>query len=99
MSHSIRGSKGPGFEYWTARPFNRCGGTLSPRGGKHHKKRTHKAERQIGRADIREADPLDGYVLYRCNWCGWLDDRPEDQFCCECDQPASWNPVIHRPQC
>ena len=38
--------KGPGFEYWTARPFNAAGGTLSPRGGKHHKKRTHKAERQ-----------------------------------------------------
>ena len=46
MSRTTRGSKGPGFEYWTARPFNKHGGLLSPKGGKHHKKRTHKAERQ-----------------------------------------------------
>ncbi|SAL02787.1 hypothetical protein AWB80_08439 [Caballeronia pedi] len=54
MSRSIRGGKGPGFEYWTARPFNKHGGTLSPNGGKFHKKRTHKAERQEGRRDARE---------------------------------------------
>jgi hypothetical protein len=58
MSRSIRGSKGSGFEYWSARPFNKHGGTLSPNGGKFHKKRTHKAERQIGRADVRQADTM-----------------------------------------
>ncbi len=41
--------KGPGYEYWSARPFNKAGGTLSPRGGKHHKRRTHKAERQMNK--------------------------------------------------
>ncbi len=54
MSRTAKGGKGPGFEYWTARPGNRCGGTISPNGGKHTKKRTHKAERQIGRRDARE---------------------------------------------
>ncbi|WP_320535302.1 hypothetical protein [Robbsia andropogonis] len=51
MSRSVRGSKGPGHEYWAKRPGNRHGGTLSPNGGKHHKKRTHKMERQEGRRD------------------------------------------------
>jgi hypothetical protein len=45
VSRTAKGGKGPGFEYWTARPGNR---------GKHTKKRTHKAERQIGRRDARE---------------------------------------------
>jgi hypothetical protein len=100
MSRSIRGSKGPGFEYWTARPFNRCGGTLSPNGGKHTKKRTHKAERQIGRADARSADPLDGFVLLRCPSCGWLTDyeQPEEDWCAECDEFTRREPVIHRPR-
>lgn len=46
MSRTTKGSKGPGYEYWSARPFNKGGGLPSPRGGKYHKKRTHKAERQ-----------------------------------------------------
>lgn len=37
-----------GYEYWSARPFNKCGGCP----GSFTKKLTHKAERQIGRADI-----------------------------------------------
>lgn len=51
MSRTVKGSKGPGYEYWSARPFNKGGGELSPNGGKHTKKRTHKAERQIGKAE------------------------------------------------
>jgi hypothetical protein len=58
MSRSIRGSKGSGFEYWTARPFNKHGGTLSPNGGKFHKKRTHKAERQVGRSESRRTEAI-----------------------------------------
>ena len=54
MSRTIKGGKAPGFEYWTARPFNKHGGTISPRGGKHTKRRTHKAERQQGRRDARD---------------------------------------------
>lgn len=49
MSRTVRGSKGAGYEYWSARPFNRCGGVLSPNGGKHTKRRTHKAERKQGK--------------------------------------------------
>jgi hypothetical protein len=56
MSRSTSGSKGSGYEYWSARPFNRGGGTLSPHGGKHTKKRTHKAERAQGRAQAREPE-------------------------------------------
>jgi hypothetical protein len=47
MSRTNKGQKAPGYEYWTARPFNRCGGVMSPHGGKHTKKRTHKAERRF----------------------------------------------------
>lgn len=54
MSRTRRGGKGPGYEYWSARPFNQAGGTISPHGGKHTKKRTHKAERAEGRAEARE---------------------------------------------
>lgn len=46
MSRTIKGSKGSGHEYWSRRPFNRHGGQISPNGGKHTKKRTHKAERR-----------------------------------------------------
>lgn len=100
MSHSIRGSKGPGFEYWTARPFNKCGGTLSPNGGKFHKKRTHKAERQIGRAEIRATDAFEDVTLYRCTACGWLDDERATRFywCVECDEWTEHTPVIYRPK-
>ena len=47
--------KGAGYEYWSARPHNKGGGTLSPRGGKHHKKRTHRAERRQGAVVVKDA--------------------------------------------
>jgi hypothetical protein len=99
VSRSVAGGKGPGYEYWTARPFNRAGHGPGTNGGKYHKQRTHKAERQIARAEVRESDPLDGYVLYRCQSCGWLTrDDMESRYCCECDEWARWKPVIHRPR-
>lgn len=49
MSRTNKGSKGPGYEYWSGRPFNRGGGAI----GAAAKKRTHKAERQRGREDAR----------------------------------------------
>lgn len=52
MSKTRRGGKGPGYEYWTARPFNRNGGTP----GKFHKRRTHKAERAIGKKEAKQFD-------------------------------------------
>jgi rubrerythrin len=55
-------------------------------------------ERWREAADQME-DPLDGYVLYRCQSCGWLTrDDMESRYCCECDEWARWKPVIHRPR-
>lgn len=42
--------KGSGYEYWSARPFNKCGGRV----GKYHKRRTHKAERRIGKSAAQD---------------------------------------------
>lgn len=47
MSKTRRGSKGPGYEYWSGRPFH-----MDPP-GKFSKRRTHKAERQQAEADIQ----------------------------------------------
>ncbi|WP_155987121.1 hypothetical protein [Thioalkalivibrio sp. ALE16] len=50
MSRTFRKDRPWGFEFWSRRPFNRHGqGT-----GRFSKRRTHKAERQIGK---RSADP------------------------------------------
>lgn len=56
MSRTYKGSKAAGYEYWSKRPYNKYGGTLSPNGGKYHKKRTHKAERRQGRNDLDYQD-------------------------------------------
>lgn len=45
MSRTRKATKGPGYEYWTRRPFNKCGGII----GSFTKRRTHKAERREGR--------------------------------------------------
>ncbi len=50
MSDTRRGSKGPGHEFWTRRPFNRYGQLV----GKFSKKRTHKAERAQGAQQLAE---------------------------------------------
>lgn len=49
MSRTKKGSKGPGYEYWSARPFNAGGGAI----GKKAKKRTHKAERAANKKEQR----------------------------------------------
>lgn len=46
MSRTEKKQKGPGFEYWSRRPFNKHGGLI----GKFTKRRTHKAERHMGKA-------------------------------------------------
>ena len=48
MSRTVKGKKGPGYEYWSRRPFNKCGGTP----GKVTKHRTHKAERRDGKEAV-----------------------------------------------
>jgi hypothetical protein len=60
MSRSEKGSKGPGHEYWTARPGNKQGGAV----GKFTKKQTHKAERRLGKPGttghvVRRFGPID----------------------------------------
>lgn len=50
MSRTMKGSKGPGYEYWSARPGNRHGAYP----GKSSKKLTHKAERRAGKVSTRE---------------------------------------------
>jgi len=46
MSRTKRGSKPPGFEYWTARPGNEHGNQGY---GKQAKRNTHRKERRAGR--------------------------------------------------
>jgi len=46
MSRTKRGSKPPGFEYWTARPGNEHGNQGY---GKQAKRNTHRKERREGR--------------------------------------------------
>jgi hypothetical protein len=50
MSRTIKGGKGSGYEYWSARPFNKNGGCL----GAFTKKRTHKAERVQGKKECKD---------------------------------------------
>jgi hypothetical protein len=51
MSRSRKGTKGPGYEYWSPRPGN--DGFI----GKEAKKRTHRAERRQRHIEGREATP------------------------------------------
>jgi hypothetical protein len=51
MSRTRKGGKGPGFEYWTARPGNRAGGTP----GRITKTHTHRTERRQGKDETRRA--------------------------------------------
>lgn len=48
MSRTNHGGKDPSFEYWSRRPFNRCGQLP----GRFAKRRTHKAERQMEQQDV-----------------------------------------------
>lgn len=67
MSRSAKGGKCFGYEYWSARPFNKCGSFSI---GRWVKKRTHKAERHQGKVESRQA--MNDDLL-------WLD-REELQF-------------------
>lgn len=48
MSKTKKGSKGPGFEYWSKRPY----AGESP--GKKTKKRTHKKERLDNKKELKQ---------------------------------------------
>ena len=49
MSRTIRGSKGPGYDYWSRR-YRNAGGTNCP--SKGVKRRTNRAERRIARQNV-----------------------------------------------
>jgi len=49
MSRTAHASKPAGFEYWTRRPGNACGGLPGP----FTKKNTHRRERMQGRQQCR----------------------------------------------
>jgi hypothetical protein len=50
VSRSKKSGKGAGFEYWSARPFNRAGGIP----GAVTKRRTHRAERQQAKQEVEQ---------------------------------------------
>ena len=52
MSRTRKGSKPPGYEYWSKRPGNKHGGLL----GVRQKKFTHRAERKQGKDQCRDND-------------------------------------------
>jgi hypothetical protein len=51
VSRTKKGKKSPGQEYWTRRPFNRCGQIPGP----FAKHRTHKAERQQAKQQTKDS--------------------------------------------
>ena len=48
MSRTKKGSKAPGYDYWTARPGNKGGGIP----GADTKKQTHRTERRIADREL-----------------------------------------------
>lgn len=54
MSRTRRGSKGPGYEFWSPRPPNRRGATPD------HKTKvmTHRLERRVAKQDLRQGRDL-----------------------------------------
>jgi hypothetical protein len=80
MNRTQRGGKAPGHEFWSRRPFNRCGQLV----GKFAKKRTHKAERvqavQDVEEEITEMDvTTDEGICFICHGCHpW---EPDEDAC------------------
>lgn len=98
MSRTQKGQKGPGYEYWTARPGNRNGQTP----GRFSKQQTHRAERRQGKVVVLaeqatephhwSEDICDGCPQCLCVKCGgWIvtSIEVEDFKCIDCG---------HRPE-
>ena len=49
MAKTNKGGKGPGYEYWSRRPYR--GGCI----GRYAKLLTHRRERLIAKSDLRDA--------------------------------------------
>lgn len=82
MSRSNHASRDPSFEYWSRRPFNRCGQLP----GKFAKRRTHKAERAsepgVIAAELEEVADI-SHML--CAFCGYYHD-PKEHYTCTYEQ-------------
>lgn len=60
MSRSRKGSKGPGFDYWSKRPVKGTGPAGMANGhGPDVKRLTHRSERRLGKRDARQDDSSD----------------------------------------
>jgi len=57
MGKTVKGSKGPGYEYWKSR----LGGWELP--GRSTKNLTHKKERRLAKASIRREDYEEAKLL------------------------------------
>lgn len=97
MSRTGRGSKSPGYEYWSSRPGNKRGGLVGPEA----KKRTHGVERRDGKRTTLDeasepAEPLTKIIRMppqECPVCGrpyngmvtrYACDPPIDEYPCGC---------------
>lgn len=93
MSRSRKGSKGPGYEYWSRR-YPSC---ASPSKYKYGKKLTHRYERRMGEAQTKEISENLGeeYIGYYGDKTGrWLydgDGDVEDLYPFSCSHPNSGN--------
>ncbi len=65
MSRSIRGEKGPGYDYWSRRPFSSGYGY-----GPSVKRLCHRAERRQSDAIVQaEIDDMNSEDLHGTMWC------------------------------
>lgn len=72
MSRSKKGKKGPGYEYWTARPGNKHGALP----GAFTKKRTHRWERAEAKEAVAEGQIVEPF--------DWQEDECHGCHLCMC---------------
>lgn len=56
MSRTVKGSKSPGFDYWSRRPTKGDKNSSCAGYGPEVKRRTHRAERRIAERAVRKLD-------------------------------------------
>lgn len=71
MSRSKKGSKGPGYEYWSKRP-----GESGATPGEFSKNRTHRLERLEAKKAAKNRDYLE-----HCEFCGQECEDLDDHDC------------------
>jgi len=56
MSRTKKGSKGPGYDYWSKRPVKGGSSTMSAGYGPEIKRQTHRTERRMAGRALRKED-------------------------------------------